>query len=89
MVVFTLKGEGPTLGGMINHHLFENGASFAACVVPHPEANCLDIHVETETGGGEEECLRASLSDASKVVERMLSDVSVHRIDQKNSGVET
>lgn len=78
MVVYTMKGESPTLGGLINGLLFENGASFAACIAPHPESGCLDVHVETEEEGREVDCLRSSLLEAGEMVDCMLRNLSAH-----------
>ena len=43
--VYKFDKQGHTLGCLIKDRLFENGAQFAACVVPHPQDDYLNVHV--------------------------------------------
>ena len=44
----TIKNEGYTLASMIRDELFYQGATFASCIVSHPQSYELDITIEGE-----------------------------------------
>lgn len=44
----TIKNEGYTLASMIRDELFHQGATFASCIVSHPQSYELDITIEGE-----------------------------------------
>ena len=65
---FAIPNEGHTLGGLIRDGLFEHGAEFAACTVPHPQDTFLQVTVSHP-----EDCLQcvlASLRDARTLLEK-------------------
>ena len=43
-----MPNQGHTLGSLLREALFEHGASFAACVVPHPQDRFLRIVVDAD-----------------------------------------
>ena len=64
-----LPNAGHTLACMIRHRLFENGARFAACVVPHPLDTHLKVVVEADNC---KDCILSSLLDARHDIELAL-----------------
>ena len=44
--VYKFDGEGHTLSCLLEGRLFEAGAKFAACVVPHPQDEFLNVHID-------------------------------------------
>ena len=71
-----LPDQGHTLACMIRQHLFDNGASFAACTVPHPLDTGLTVRLDCP--GGPKECLLAALRDASEEVQAAIKVVKTH-----------
>lgn len=48
MLSQTIKNEGYTLASMIRDELFYQGATFASCIVSHPQSYELDVTIEGE-----------------------------------------
>ena len=80
MEEITLPNQGHTLACMIRNYLFENGASFAACIVPHPLNTDLTVKIQSETITPKE-CLLQSLQDARQEVEYALSVARAHALN--------
>lgn len=64
-----LPDAGHTLACMLRHRLFDNGARFAACVVPHPLDTHLKIMLEADDC---KDCILSSLFEARNDVELAL-----------------
>lgn len=64
-----LPDAGHTLACLLRHRLFDNGARFAACVVPHPLDTHLKIVVEADDC---KDCILSSLFEARQDVELAL-----------------
>lgn len=71
-----IPDQGHTLACMIRQLLFDNGASFAACTVPHPLDQGLTVRLECPTPP--KECLLAALLDANEEVEASIKCVKSH-----------
>lgn len=80
MLEICLPGEGHTLGCLLRDWLFENGASYAACIVPHPQDNFLRIVVEADDP---RQCILDSISAARAQVESCVQTVRAHRALQE------
>lgn len=65
-----VPGEGHTLACLIRTALFDNDATFAACVVPHPQDDSLTVEIEASNP---KECLLLALRDARAEVEQYLA----------------
>lgn len=63
-----IPDEGHTLACLIRNYLFENGASFAACTVPHPLDSHLTVKIQCDSTITPKECLLGSLRDAKEEV---------------------
>lgn len=72
-----IPNQGHTLACMLRTYLFDNGASFAACTVPHPLNSDLTVKIQCD-GTTPKECLQASLRDAAEEVEAALKVVRGH-----------
>ena len=64
---------------MIRQTLFDNGASFAACTVPHPLDSNLTVRIETNSSTTPKECLLLSLNDACNEVEVSIRAIHAYR----------
>lgn len=73
MEEIVIPGEGYTLGCMLTPYMFENGATFAACIVPHPQETSLTIKVSHSDGG--KKCILDSILDARQVLESWKSNL--------------
>ena len=73
MEEFRIPGEGHTLGCMLISHMFDNGATFAACTVPHPQDTALTIKISHDTSS--KNCLLNSILDAKQVLESWKRDI--------------
>ena len=74
----SFDGEGHTLASMIRSRLFENRASFAACVVTHPLNDNLSVTVKHPTNG--KECFIDSLHDAERELEQFKRAIAAKRV---------
>lgn len=62
MLSRTIENEGYTLASMIRDELFHKGATFASCIVSHPQSYELDITIEGENPN---EILRSAVECSS------------------------
>lgn len=72
-----IPNQGHTLACMLRHYLFDNGASFAACTVPHPLDTELTVKIQCEESTPKE-CLQSALRDAEEEIEAALKVVRGH-----------
>ena len=72
-----------TLGCMIRRNLFDHGASFASCIVPHPQDTFLRVTVQHENPYN---CIELALGTAEHTIDTMLKTVDAHQchIDADN-----
>lgn len=66
---FKIQGEGHTVGCLLRNRLFENGATFAACLVKHPQDEFLSINVQAENP---KECILDAIHSAEYEIQSML-----------------
>lgn len=74
----TIPNEGHTLACMLRVPLFNNGAEFASCTVPHPQAT--DLVVTVHHGTSCRECLVDSLHDVRNTLESYKKTVLAVRV---------
>lgn len=72
-----IEGQGHTLGCMLRHRLFDNGATFAACVVPHPMDKHLIVKVEADDPV---QCLESATHQAMHEIDRIVQQVDNYTI---------
>lgn len=77
METFVIKNQTHTLACLLRHHLFENGATFASCTVPHPLDTDLTIKIEHNESC--KTCLLASLRDARGDIEQCVKTVHAYQ----------
>ena len=70
--IFHIPDQGHTLASMLRHKLFENGAEFAACIVPHPQDTFLRIEIEAPNP---KECLTTSIHDLILTMKNMTRSI--------------
>ncbi len=75
-VSIDIPDQGHTLANMLKGKLFDNGASFAACIVPHPEDTFLRV---TVTADDPKECILAALRDCASVVDQAKTDIKAYK----------
>lgn len=73
----TLDKEGHTLASMVRSRLFENDATFAACVVTHPLNDNLSVTVTHPHNG--KQCFIDSLRDAAIDLEKFKQAIAAKR----------
>ena len=76
MESFTICNQTHTLACLIRHLLFENGASFASCTVPHPLDTDLIVKLESEDN---KECLLAALRDSRNEIEQAIRTIQAYK----------
>ena len=69
---YTIDDQGHTIGCMLRPRLFENGASFAACVVLHPQDKNLVMKVEAADPN---QCVMDAIYQATKDLDQMIREV--------------
>ena len=74
-----LPNQSHTLACMIRQTLFDNGALFAACTVPHPLDSNLTVRIETNSSTTPKKCLLLSLNDACNEVETSIRAIHAYR----------
>lgn len=77
--VIHIPNQGHTLGCLIRRALFENEASFASCIVPHPQDTSLKIELVHDDC---KKCLLLALRDARAELESYLRVVSGRLVDK-------
>lgn len=77
MEEFSIRSQTHTLACLIRHFLFENGATFASCTVPHPLDTDLLVKIESASGG--KECLLAALRDSRREVEAAIRTIDAYK----------
>ncbi len=66
-----------TLACLIRERLFENDATFAACVVPHPQDTTLTVTIEADDC---KKCLQSALREARQDVEGIIDSFKAHGV---------
>ena len=74
-----LPNQSHTLACMIRQTLFDNGAVFAACTVPHPLDSNLTVRIETNSSTTPKKCLLLSLNDACSEVEASIRVIHAYK----------
>jgi DNA-directed RNA polymerase subunit L len=69
---YTIDEQGHTIGCMLRPRLFENGATFAACVVLHPQDKHLVMKVEAADA---DQCVINAIYAATKDLDQMIREV--------------
>lgn len=77
MESFVIKEQTHTLACLLRTHLFENGATFASCTVPHPLDN--DLIVKVSHPESCKECLLSSLRDARRDIEQCINTINAYK----------
>ena len=80
---YQIEGEGHTVGCMLRQRLFDEGCTFAACVVKHPEDTHLCIQVESEDPA---ESIRRAVRRGLSYIDDMLKIVAVDRCNRQALG---
>lgn len=70
--IYHIPNQGHTLASMLRQRLFDNGATYAACLVPHPHDTFLRIEIEADDP---HVCLKDSIHDAIAIVDKMKRSV--------------
>lgn len=73
-----VPNQGHTLACMLRASLLKNDASFASCIVPHPQDEDLTIEIEHRRP---RECLLMALRDARAEITSYIRTVDSHLID--------
>lgn len=77
--IICIPDAGHTLASILRSTLFKHGATFASCIVQHPEDTFLKIEIETENSC--KEVLRSSLVEAKTLLEnykKQIENAMVH-----------
>ena len=69
---YTIDKQGHTLGCMLRPRLFANGATFAACVVLHPQDKHLVMKVEAADA---DQCVMDAIYAATNDLDQMIREV--------------
>ena len=77
MESIVIPNQTHTLACLLRHHLFANGASFAACTVPHPLDE--DLTITLAHADSCKECLLAALRDARSDVEKCITAINAYK----------
>ena len=72
-----IPNQGHTLACMLRKALFDNGAAFAACIVPHPQDEFLKIVIDAPDCKA---CLLSSLRDVRNALEQYTRVVASKKI---------
>ena len=78
-----IKEQTHTLACLLRHHLFENGATFASCTVPHPLDT--DLLVKLSHPENCKECLLSSLMDARNDIEQCIKTINAYKAHMEAS----
>tara|TARA_B100000482_G_C12567239_1_gene282473 strand:+ start:512 stop:784 length:273 start_codon:yes stop_codon:yes gene_type:complete len=77
MKTFEIENEDHTVGCLLRPRLFNEGASFAACVVKHPKDTFISIQIEADD---EIDCLLSAITNAHNDLDKMIKYVDAHKI---------
>ena len=80
MKSFTIENESHTVACLLRNRLFEEGATFAACVVKHPQEKKLVINIESEDP---QMCLLNSIFSAEQDIDKMIKIVKANIIHRE------
>lgn len=72
---YIIDEQSHTIGCMLRPRLFENGATFAACVVLHPQDKHLVIKVEADDVN---QCVMDAIYAATKDLDQMIREVDTY-----------
>lgn len=78
-MTFKIPSQGHTLGCLIRDGLFQNGATFAACTVPHPQDTFLVVEIDHPDDC--EECLLSTLRETRLELERYKAAIATKRVN--------
>lgn len=76
-----IPNQGHTVACLIRRALFQNNASFASCIVSHPQDTNLNVEIEHSDP---KKCLLMALRDAREEIETCLRTVNRHMVSAEN-----
>tara|TARA_B100000945_G_C20376759_1_gene595001 strand:- start:610 stop:918 length:309 start_codon:yes stop_codon:yes gene_type:complete len=74
---YVIENQGHTIACLLRERLFNEGATFAACIVKHPQDKNLNIVIEADDP---KKCLLSAISSAELVLDNMIKAVTSYQI---------